>query len=96
MQQEFKNEIIADEKYINDQIFWNYVKYQNPLFLVNDLIRVKKYKIMKLVNNVNDGMNDLINATIRKEIPENENPKKVVNIVEKIFDFNKQQKAKGI
>ena len=51
---------------------------------------------MKLVNNVNDGMNDLINATIRKEIPENENPKKVVNIVEKIFDFNKQQKAKGI
>ena len=96
MQQEFKNEIIADEKYINDQIFWNYVKYQNPLFLVNDLIRVKKDKIMKLVNNVNDGMNDLINATIRKEIPENENPKKVVNIVEKIFDFNKQQKAKGI
>ena len=96
MQQEFKNEIIADEKYINDQIFWNYVKHQNPLFLVNDLIRVKKDKIMKLVNNVNDGMNDLINATIRKEIPENENPKKVVNIVEKIFDFNKQQKAKGI
>ena len=96
MQQEFKNEIIADEKYINDQIFWNYVKYQNPLFLVNHLIRVKKDKIMKLVNNVNDGMNDLINATIRKEIPENENPKKVVNIVEKIFDFNKQQKAKGI
>ena len=31
-----------------------------------------------------------------KEIPENENLKKVVNIVEKILTFNEQQKGKGI
>ena len=30
------------------------------------------------------------------EISENENPKKVVNIVEKILNFNEQQKGKGI
>ena len=44
-------------------------------------------------------MIDLINAIIRKEIPENENPNKIVNIVEiveKILDFDKQQKGKGI
>ena len=29
MQQKFMNEIIANEKAINDEIFWNYFKYQN-------------------------------------------------------------------
>ena len=32
---------------------------------------------------------------LKKEIPENENPNKIADIVEKIFDFNKQQKGKG-
>ena len=41
-------------------------------------------------------MIDLRSSINSKEIPENENPKKVVNIVEKILDFNKQQKGKGI
>ena len=41
-------------------------------------------------------MIDLRNAITRKEIPENEIPNKVLNIVEKIIDFNKQQKGKGI
>ena len=38
------NEIIADEKDINDEIFWNYFKYQNPSFLAKDLIRAKLSK----------------------------------------------------
>ena len=33
-------------------------------------------------------------AINRKDIPENENPKKVVNIVEKILNLNKRQKDK--
>ena len=37
-----------------------------------------------------------INAINKKVILENENPNKIVNIVEKIFGFNKQQKGKGI
>ena len=37
-----------------------------------------------------------INAVNKKVIIENENPNKIVNLVEKIFDFNKQQKGKGI
>ena len=56
MQQEFINEIIAGEKDINDQIFWNYLKYQNPLLLVKYLIRAKQDKNEKLVNNINGSL----------------------------------------
>ena len=41
-------------------------------------------------------MIDIRNAIIKKEISEGENPNKIVDIVEKILDFNKQQKGKGI
>ena len=36
------------------------------------------------------------NSVNSKEIPENENPKKVVDIAKKILVSNKQQKGKGI
>ena len=38
-------------------------------------------------------MNVLRNAVVRKEIPENENPVKVINIGQKILDFNKQHES---
>ena len=38
----------------------------------------------------------LRNTVNKKEIPENENLGKVINIAEKILDFNKQQKGKGL
>ena len=41
-------------------------------------------------------MTELRNSINSKGIPENENPKKVVNIVEKIIDCNKKQKGKVI
>ena len=30
LQQEFINEVIAGEKDMNDEIFWNYFRYENP------------------------------------------------------------------
>ena len=90
------NEVIADEKLINHEILWNHFKYQNPLFLAKDLIRATEAKNEQLVNNVNNKLIDLKNVVIRKEIPENENPNKIVDTVEKIFVFDKQQKGKGI
>ena len=77
------NEIIADKKDINDQIFRKYFKYQNPLFLVKDLIRAKQDKNEKLVNDINDGLIDLENDITRKKIPKNENSKKLVNVLKK-------------
>ena len=50
----------------------------------------------KLANNINDGLIDLRNIINRREIPENENSNKIVHIVEKILEFNKQQKGKII
>ena len=49
--------------------------------------------VVKYLNESLIGLRNNINI---KEIPENKNPKKIVSIVEKILDFNKQQKDKGI
>ena len=75
------NEIIADEKDINNEIFLNYCKYQNQLLLVKNLISANQIKNEKLVNNINNGLIDLRNDINKKEIHENKNPKKVASIV---------------
>ena len=79
------HEIIVKEKDVNYEIFWNYFKYQNPSLLEKDLIRATQTKNEPLVNNVNDGLIDLRSIIIRKEIPENKNPNKIVDIAEKIL-----------
>ena len=40
-------------------------------------------------------MTELENSINKKEIPENENPEKIVKTVKKILNFNNQQKGKG-
>ena len=40
-------------------------------------------------------MNELRNTVITKEIPNNANSDKITSIVEKIINFNTQQKRKG-
>ena len=85
------NKCIAEEKDINDKIFWKYSKYQNPSFLTKYLIRAKQVKNKQLVNNE---LIDLRNTINKKELSENENLNKIVDIVEKIINFDKQQKGK--
>ena len=46
------------------------------------------------MSHVNNSLIDLVNAINRKEIPENENPDKVIDIVEEVLNFSKQQKRK--
>ena len=62
LQHKFMNEIIANEKDANDEIFWNTFKYQNPSFLAKNLIRATQAENEQLVNNVNDELIDLRNA----------------------------------
>ena len=62
------------------------------MLLVKKLIRAKQAKNEQLVNDINDKLIGLRNAIIKNEIPENENPNKIVDIIEKMLDFNK---AKG-
>ena len=56
--------------------------------------RSTKAKNKQLVNNVNDELINLRKAIIKKN-PENKNPKKIVNIVEKILHLQ-QQNGKGL
>ena len=41
-------------------------------------------------------MIDLRNSIIRKKTPEDENPNKIVNVVDKTMEFNNQQEGKGL
>ena len=96
LQQKFINKTITNKKDINNEIFWDYFKYQNPSFLAKDLIRATQAKNEQTVNNINDRLIVLRNDINRKETPGHENPKKVVETVEEILDFNRQQQDKGI
>ena len=49
-----------------------------------------------MVNQVSDELIDLKNWANKNTIPKNENSDKVMNIVEKIFYFTKQQKSKAL
>ena len=80
-----KNIIKYEEKNINGQIFREYFNYQFPSFLVSNLYEDNQNKNGRTVKYLNESS---INS---KEISENENPKKKVNIVEKILGVNKQE-----
>ena len=55
---------------------------------------VSKTKNEKLVSHINDAFIDLRNSIIRQEISAYKNPNEIIDIVEKILDFNKQEKGK--
>ena len=48
------------------------------------------------MKHLNKSLIDLRNSVNSKENPENENPSKISDIIEKILDFNKKQKGKGL
>ena len=66
MKQEITNEIIVDKKDVNNDIFWKHSKYQNPSFLAKNVIKAKQPKNEQLVNNIDDGLIDLIEKKFLK------------------------------
>ena len=96
MLEEFLNKIKNEEKNVSEQIFNEFFNYPYPSFLVKDLYEGNQNKNDKIVKNINEPLINLRNSINSKEIPENNNFKKVVNIVDHILDFNKQGKSKGI
>ena len=95
MREEFLKEIENEDKNINEQIFGEYFNYQSTSSLVKELSEDNENKNDMIVKYLNESLIDLRNFNNSKEIPKDENPKKVVNIVEKILNFNKLQKIKG-
>ena len=57
--------------------------YRNPSFPAKSLYKANQAKNKQIINQVNDGLIDLRNALSKKTNPENKNPDKVVDIVEK-------------
>ena len=80
------NEIVTNKTNINTKLFNEYSKYYNPLFLLKNLQNTNE--------NSNDVLIELRNAVNRKK-SENENPDKIIDIVEEILNFIEQQKGKG-
>ena len=83
-------------KSINHEIFKVYFGYQNPSFLANYLYKANEAKNEQMIKRVNNAFIDLWSNVIRKKIPENENLDKVISIIEKTLNFNKQQKGAGL
>ena len=57
--------------------------------MTKDLHKTNQAKNEQIVNQVNGALIGLQNCFNKNEIPENENPDKVINFFEKIFDFDK-------
>ena len=96
MLEEFINEIKNDEKNINELIFKEYFFLSNSIILAKELHNSNRNINDKIVKHVNDALVALKKDINIKQIPENENANRIVNIVERILDFNKQQKGKGL
>ena len=82
---------------INSEIFQKHFKFQTPSYMLKTLYTTNdEKKNSKLVNIIKS---DLKNETenMSEEEKEIEKPNEIVNIVEEIFEFNKQtQKGQGI
>ena len=90
--------IALNKRIIDEELFNKYFKIQRPsdmLMYLNKTNDVEKNN--ELLNVINRGLKDLkeeIKKMSEEEI-ENEDPELIVEIVEKILKFNKQNQQKG-
>ena len=81
-------------------MFQEYFKYQRPSDMLKDLYRINdKKKNSKLVNVIKSGLSDLKNETenMSEEEKEIEKSNEIIDIVEVILEFNKQnQQGQGL
>ena len=97
LHEKFINEIKKDEKNINKQISEEFIYfYHNPLFLAKELYDSNKNVNDEIVKHINDSLIDFKKYIKTKKIPKIENLNKILNIVEKILNFNKQQIGEGL
>ena len=67
---QFVNTIVYNEKNVSNEIFRNYFKYQNPLFLLKDSDNSNRKE--QILNNISDLITDLQNGITMGVIPKNE------------------------
>ena len=69
----------------NSEIFIKYFGCQNPSFLAEDLFNDNQDRNIQIVNQTINSINELKNSIIKKEISENENRNKIIDIGLKIL-----------
>ena len=94
LHEKFINEIKNDEKNINQETFKGYFFNHTLLFLAKELHNSNQNVNDEIVKDINDLLTGSEKDINTKKIPKNENP--IVDIVEKILNFYKQQKVEGI
>ena len=87
------DEIRNNEKNISNGVF---VWISNPSLLAEDLLKANNNKNKQIVKQTTDSINELKNSIIKKEVPENENSSKIINIAKRILEFNQQQEGKEL
>ena len=96
----FNEWVNEKERGINSEIFQRCFSYQRPSDMLKDLYRINdKYKKNDLVNVIKSGLSDLKNEieNMGEEEKEIEKSNEIIDIVEKILEFNKQnQQGQGL
>ena len=70
--------------------------FKEYFFIIKELCNSDQTINDEIVKDINDALIELKIYINRRKIPENENPNKIADIVEKILDYNKQHKGKGL
>ena len=95
MDRDFFDKVAHGEINTNTEIFNEYLKYQNPIFLLKGLSNSNKTKNDKISIHVNNAFIDSRNAVNRNKIPKNKNSVKVIDIVEKSLNLINNKKEKN-
>ena len=92
----FDEWVNKQEASINKELFQNHLSFQTPSLLLKKLYKTNdKEKNRLLVSVINSGLKDF--NKMSKEERKIEKPDKIVKIVKRILNFNKQnQKGKGL
>ena len=60
------------------------------------MVKTDQSKNKKIVKQSTDSINELRKSIIKKEVPKNEKPNKIIDIVKKIVDLNNPEKGTGL
>ena len=82
----FTSFIKNDEE--NSETFNENFGYQSSSFLAKDLIKTNQSKNKQKAKQTVDSINELRNSIIKKETSKNESPNNIIDLVEKILDYN--------
>ena len=96
----FNERINRKETDINSEIFQKHFSFQKPSEMLKSVYKTNDIKKnSKLVNVIKSGLNDSKNKieNMREEEKEIEKPSEIIDIAEKILEFNKQnQQGQGL